>query len=215
MVALQINKSDVFFDSISSISNFSVFDMVWKRYVKFALPKITKAIHILQADKPNLRLLTPEEARLQLEQIEPIVVFLLKYKNDMKAIHETDKQEFIQKSLELINEIEATAEILEDVISNSKNSLSYSPQIINVNSKQFILHHPLLCLFEKEEDYYVINNAQLDIIGTGTTQEEAEINFNEEFCYLYTKLNSLEDTQLSKRLIRIKGVINSFVKEVV
>ena len=33
----------------------------------------------------------------------------------MKEIHEIDKQKFIEKSLELINEIEATAEILEEI----------------------------------------------------------------------------------------------------
>lgn len=107
-----------------------------------------------------------------------------------------------------------TRNSIEEVISTAKHSLSYSPEIININRKQYILNFPLRCLFAKEEDYYVINNEQLDIIGTGETQDEAEQNFNEEFDYLYNRLNSLEDNQLNKRLLRVKNVLNSFVKEV-
>ena len=66
----------------------------------------------------------------------------------------------------------------------------------------------------KEDYYYIINNEQLDIIGTGETQDDAEQNFNEEFDYLYNRLNSLKDNQLNKRLLRVRYVLNSFVKEV-
>lgn len=107
-----------------------------------------------------------------------------------------------------------TTNRIEEVISTAKNSLAYSPEIININRKQYILNFPLRCLFEKEDDYYVINNEQLDIIGTGLTQDDAEQNFNEEFDYLYNRLNSLNDDQLNKRLLRIKTVLNSFVKQV-
>lgn len=107
-----------------------------------------------------------------------------------------------------------TRNSIEEVISTAQHSLSYSPEIINVNKKQYILNFPLRCLFEKEDDFYVINNEQLDIIGTGETQDDAEQNFNEEFDYLYNRLNSLKDNQLNKRLLRIKNVLNSFVKEV-
>lgn len=107
-----------------------------------------------------------------------------------------------------------TTNRIEEVISIANNSISYSPEVINVNEKQYILNFPLRCLFEKEDDYYLINNEQLNIIGTGLTQDEAEQNFNEEFDYLYNRLNSLKDNQLNKRLLRIKQVLNSFVKQV-
>lgn len=103
---------------------------------------------------------------------------------------------------------------IEEIISTSKHSLSYSPEVINVNNKQYILNFPLRCLFEKEDDYYLINNELIDIIGTGESQDEAEQNFNEEFDYLYSRLNSLDDSQLNKRLLRVKNVLNSFVKEI-
>ena len=107
-----------------------------------------------------------------------------------------------------------TTNRIEEVISTNSHSLSYSPEIININNKQYILNFPLRCLFAKEDEYYVINNEQLDIIGTGLTQDNAEQNFNEEFDYLFNRLNSLENNQLNNRLVRIKNALNSFVKEV-
>lgn len=102
-----------------------------------------------------------------------------------------------------------------EVILSKNHSLSYSPEIININEKQYILKFPLRCLFEKEEDYYLIEHEALDIIGTGLTQEEAENNFNEEFDFLFTRLNQLDDEKLTNRLIGIKVMINSYIKEIV
>tara|TARA_R110002074_G_scaffold237498_2_gene409462 strand:+ start:90 stop:1010 length:921 start_codon:yes stop_codon:yes gene_type:complete len=133
---------------------------------------------------------------------------------DVKEVKEEKLEEKAFARIKVTKKGGKTRNSIEEVISTAQHSLSYSPEIINVNRKQYILNFPLRCLFAKEEDYYVINNEQLDIIGTGETQDEAEQNFNEEFDYLYNRLNSLKDNQLNKRLLRIKGVLNSFVKEV-
>jgi len=133
---------------------------------------------------------------------------------DVKEVKEEKLEEKAFARIKVTKKGGKTRNSIEEVISTAQHSLSYSPEIININRKQYILNFPLRCLFAKEEDYYVINNEQLDIIGTGETQDEAEQNFNEEFDYLYNRLNSLKDDQLNKRLLRIKGVLNSFVKEV-
>ncbi len=133
---------------------------------------------------------------------------------DVKQIKEEGLEEKAFARIKVTKKGGRTRNSIEEVISIEHHSLSYSPEIINVDRKQYILKFPLRCLFEKENDYYVINNEQLDIIGTGKTQDEAEQNFNEEFDYLYNRLNSLKDSQLNKRLLRIKNVLNSFVKEV-
>jgi hypothetical protein len=133
------------------------------------------------------------------------------------AVKEVKKEKSEEKAFARIKVTKSggkTTNRIEEVISTAKHSLSYSPEIININKKQYILNYPLRCLFEKEDGYYVINNEQLDIIGTGLTQDDAEQNFNEEFDYLYNRLNSLEDNQLNIRLLRIKTVLNSFVKQV-
>lgn len=137
MVALEINSNNVFFDSITTLSNFSVFDTVWSRYVKYALPKIESAIRVIKLDKEKLSSLTPIEAMTQLQQLEPIVLFLLKYKEDMKAIDQSGKEEFLNKGLELINELETTLEMLEDLAHPN-----YYWQLFCQNPKNEDWNHP-------------------------------------------------------------------------
>lgn len=110
--------------------------------------------------------------------------------------------------------ISNTKKRIQKIYSNKEHSVSYSPSIINTANKKYILNYPLLCLIKEEKNYYTVTNEQLDIIGTGEKIEDAEFNFNEEFNFLYLRLNSLDDTQLSKRLARIKFILNSIVKEV-
>lgn len=133
---------------------------------------------------------------------------------DIKEIKEEKQEENAFATIKIIKKGNKTLNRIQEVILPTHHSLSYSPEIINIRDKQYILHYPLRCLFEKEEDYYIINNEQLDIIGTGLSQDEAETNFNEEFEYLFNRLNSLNDDKLNKRLTRIKYVINSYVKEI-
>lgn len=98
--------------------------------------------------------------------------------------------------------------------SDSKHSLSYAREIIEINKRAYVLNFPLRCLLEKEDDHYVVKNESLDIYTVGKTIEAVEKNFDEEFDYLYQRLNSLEDKNLSDRFIEIKKFINYFVKEV-
>ena len=138
-------------------------------------------------------------------------------KSLMVEVKEVKKEKLQENAFATIKVIKSGGKItkrIEEVFSTENNSLSYSPITININKKQYILNFPLRCLFEKEDDYYVINNEQLDIIGTGQTKDDAEQNFNEEFDYLYNRLNSLQDNQLNKRLLRIKNVLNGYVKQV-
>lgn len=96
--------------------------------------------------------------------------------------------------------------------SNKKASLSYAPRIIVHQDTIYELLSPLRCLLEKEEDYYAITCELLDIIGCGQTIDEAELNFSQEFDYIYTRYNMLDDTKLTKRLSAIKTILNIIVK---
>ena len=86
--------------------------------------------------------------------------------------------------------------------------------VFNLQTKQYIFNFPIHCSFVKEEDYYLIKNELIDITATGLTSDEVEQNFNEEFDYLYTRLNELDNSKLSIRLQNIKLAINLFIKEV-
>jgi hypothetical protein len=103
---------------------------------------------------------------------------------------------------------------IQELISEKSHTIAYSPEIINVNDKQYILNFPLHCSFNKEDDFYIIKNELIDITATGVTNEEVETNFNEEFDFLFTRLNEMDSIKLSKRMQNIKLAINLFVKEI-
>lgn len=93
-------------------------------------------------------------------------------------------------------------------------TLSYSPDTIVHDDHVYVLNFPLRCLFIKEEDFCVIKNELLDIIGTGKTADEAEANFAEEFHYIYSRYNELSDDELTARIRGIKTVLKLYVKSV-
>lgn len=101
-----------------------------------------------------------------------------------------------------------------NLYTQDKYSIEYSPTIIVCGTNKYILEHPLRCLFEKEDDYYVIHSEMLDIIATGYSQDEAEDAFGAEFEYVYNLLNSHSDTQLTKHNLFIKNAINKLVKSI-
>ena len=101
-----------------------------------------------------------------------------------------------------------------NLYSQEKYSIEYSPSIIVCGTNKYILEHPLRCLFEKEDGYYVIHSEMLDIIATGNSQDEAEDAFGNEFEYVYNLLNSHGDNQLTKHNLFIKNAINKLVKSI-
>lgn len=96
--------------------------------------------------------------------------------------------------------------------SDSKFSLEYAPATIVFGQNRYDLKYPLRCLFEKEDDYFVIKSEMLGIIGTGLTEDEAEKSFSEEFDYVYRRFNSLDEGSLTKRNKLVKDILNQLVK---
>lgn len=92
-----------------------------------------------------------------------------------------------------------------DMYSGKKYSLEYATDIIVSDTRNYMLKYPLRCLFEKEDDYFIIQSEMLGIIGTGLTEDDAENSFAEEFDFIYNRLNTLDDNSLTNhnRLIRI------------
>jgi hypothetical protein len=102
-----------------------------------------------------------------------------------------------------------------DTYSGNKYSLEYAPDVIVVADKRYELKYPLRCYFAKEDDYYIIQSEMLGIIGTGRNEDDAEKSFSEEFDYMYQKLHSLKDTQLTKHNVLIKSFISQIVENIV
>lgn len=101
-----------------------------------------------------------------------------------------------------------------DTYSNKKFSLEYAPTLIISGATKYFLKFPLRCLFEKEDDYFVIQSEMLEIIGTGLTEDEAEISFGEEFDFIYEKFNSLDNELLTNHNQLIKSFLNQIVEKI-
>jgi len=98
--------------------------------------------------------------------------------------------------------------------SGKNYSLEFAPEVIVAENRKYFLKFPLRCLFEKEDDYYIIQSEMLGIIGTGRTEDEAEQSFSLEFDYMYTRLTTLKPNQLTKQNQLIKDIINQIVENV-
>lgn len=98
--------------------------------------------------------------------------------------------------------------------SDKQASLSLALEVIVSKTHTYTLFSSLRCLLEKEDDYYVMSCEILDLVGTGSTIEEAELSFAEEFEHIYIRYNALPNEELTKRLQSIKTILNALVKQV-
>jgi len=101
-----------------------------------------------------------------------------------------------------------------DVYTGKNISLEYAPEVIVAPECSYVLKSPLRCLFEKENNYYLIQNELLNIIGTGNTEEEAVIDFAEEFDHMYKLLNEMNDNSLTERNKQIKSFYNFYIETI-
>jgi hypothetical protein len=101
-----------------------------------------------------------------------------------------------------------------DTYSVNKFSLEYSPVVIIAENTKYFLKYPLRCLFEKEDNYYIIQSEMLGIIGTGLTDNDAETSFAEEFDYLYKRLQSLNADSLTNHNQLIKNILTHYIEKV-
>ena len=101
-----------------------------------------------------------------------------------------------------------------DIYSGKKFSLEYAPDVIVTETKNYILKYPLRCLFEKEDDYFVIQSEMLGIIGTGLTEDDAEKSFTEEFDFIYDRLKTLDDNSLTNHNRLIKNILIQIIDRI-
>ncbi len=106
-----------------------------------------------------------------------------------------------------------TTRIIIDTYSVKKFSLEYAPLVIVAESTKYFLKYPLRCLFEKEDNYYIIQSEMLGIIGTGRTDNDAETSFAEEFDYLYKRLQSLNTDSLTNHNQVVKNILTHYIEK--
>jgi hypothetical protein len=101
-----------------------------------------------------------------------------------------------------------------EIYKNDDTALSFAPSKIAIKGKVYNLFNPIMCLFYKEDGYYVIENSLMDLYATGETEEDAMQSFYNEFDFAFTRFNELKDDVLSDRLLRAKKAINLIVKDI-
>jgi hypothetical protein len=158
---------------------------------------------------------------VQKEKIKPLYK-IHKFKPQIKEQLLTK----ISESTEAREEYEAVAKVkvvkkgakftrsTKDVFMTRHGEPGYATDVIVHKKTSYLLAFPLRCKIEKEEGYYVIESEMIDIVGAGSTIEEAEKNFSEEFHFVYRRYNQLPYGQLGDRLRRIKTILNSIVLKI-
>ena len=146
-----------------------------------------------------------------------------RFKQSVKKVLVAEKKEFVPVQKEISEGVARvkiitwdgkTTKKIVDCYTQHNISLDYAPEVIISNNKTYVLKYPLRCLFEKENDFFVIQSEMLNIIGTGITREEAEKSFSEEFDFIYQRFNSLDDDELTNHNRLIKFILNQIVNKV-
>lgn len=126
---------------------------------------------------------------------------------------ETEITEAVGK-IRLTRRGDKTQRQITSMYSKNKFSLEYSPILIIAGTTKYHLKFPLRCLFEKEDEYFIIHSEMLGIIGTGINEDDAEKAFGEEFNFIFQRFNSLNDESLTNHNLLIKNILNQKVEKV-
>jgi hypothetical protein len=107
-----------------------------------------------------------------------------------------------------------------DVYEGKNTAVSFAPISIVTLNNVYHLKYALLCQVFKEQDeedghdHWLIQHEMLDIYATGTTIDEAEFDFYNEFEAAYRFYVSTEDNLLSDRLLTAKNIMLSYIKTI-
>jgi hypothetical protein len=95
---------------------------------------------------------------------------------------------------------------------DEKVKATFDPEVINCQDYQYILKSPLRSSITEMDDKFVIENELLGIYSYGDTLDEAEEMFAQEFDYIYTRYNELDESKLSDEVKFLKSYLNQIVK---
>lgn len=88
----------------------------------------------------------------------------------------------------------------------------YKPDTIRFENDVFVLHYPLVCNVDFEEDNYFITNDELDITVWGTSREEVEQAFCFSFYSLFKNYSEEKVEYLSEKAIELRNKLNTMIK---
>jgi len=182
---------------------------VHRNTVNDKLEKLVAPVSFVEYDEVNEKI-TPI---YKINRFKPAVKkeLISEIKDVTETVSETD--EAVGKIKISKRDGKITRKII-DIYSGKKFSLEYAPDVIVTETKNYILKYPLRCLFEKEDDYYIIQSEMLGIIGTGLTEDDAEKSFTEEFDFIYDRLKTLDDNSLTNHNRLIKNILIQIIDRI-
>lgn len=205
------------FDELMAYANESSYE---KFFPKDALPEVRYEIaeelygFILSAENSPISIVRPINGNGEYQEIYKIPKFnteqseyLLKPKKRRKREGEPEQ------ILGLIQRVGKRRTIV-DLYENKDTILSIAPSQIVVEDKIYHLHTPLVCIVQKEEGNFIIENEMLDLYAAGETIDSAEHDLYKEFDESYQLLMSLSDEELSERLLRAKNMMKAYIKDI-
>lgn len=96
---------------------------------------------------------------------------------------------------------------------DKKITPTFEPEIINCKDYQYELRYPLRSKISELDDKIIIEHELLGIYAYGDDIDEAEEMFADEFDYLYTRYNELDNSKLGEDVLFVKGFLNQIVNK--
>jgi len=106
------------------------------------------------------------------------------------------------------------SKIVSEIFQDSDATLSLKLQKIETDNRIYFFNYPVLFQISQEGDGTIIENEQLDIYAAGKSIAAAKNELSRQFDHSYKRLNELNDTQLSPRILSAKEYFNFIIKTV-
>lgn len=180
---------------------------VYRPFIETISEEKSYHVHLLDSnDKIIKRLSPPDELRrkqiISITKSEKPKTSEQLIKGYFRISAEGTKIELKKSAIKKVYDIE----ILEH------ETYPYKPDTIRYDNHVFVLHSPLVCNVDFEEDTYFITNDDLDITVWGNTREEVEQAFCFSFYSLYNNYSEEEENNLSSKAIELRNKLNSRIK---
>lgn len=105
-----------------------------------------------------------------------------------------------------------TSKIVSEIFQDTDATLSLKLSKIEISNRIYFFNYPVLFQKYQKGQGTIIQNEQLDIYAAGKSILDAKNELSMQFDHSYKRLNELNDTQLSPKLLSVKEYFNFIIK---
>lgn len=110
-----LTYSTSIFESLGVLSSFNIAETIWKKYEKFAIPKINESTVILRGSVYYFKDLTPSQAAREANSIGSLIPVLAKLRSVIEPIKENQFIEFKNAALDFFDAVDFLYSNLQDI----------------------------------------------------------------------------------------------------